>query len=333
MTFDVTHFGLYFTQADVDNAQSQRDKQEDLQSAWQWLLASSGDVIKERKPKDKNAEPEQVIKPDLDDAGQLINATLRYRLNNNHDAGEFASQMLMSGFGLSDSSTLFETITTTLLVAHAFEMLRDNLPNTEGWLARFATFTDSLSQAEADANTIEQFWLLALKTASAIVLEDKSRFDEAITSYKEIIDTQIHPEGYFKPLSQMAETKESAFREMVLACAALTLTAEMATHAGENLWNYENRDVGLNTSITYLVYYYFYPDKWRWGNDDLTEDHTQAIFADLGAWIEISTRRVNPRGVELLLDDQRPFFNAYMGGLTTLTHFKTERPKRFGIFG
>lgn len=332
MTLNVTHFGLYFAQADVDNARSQREKEDDLQTAWQWLLASSGDVIKERKPIEKEGDPEQVIKPELDDMGHLMNLALRYRFAEDAEAGQQAVHILMSGYGLQDEATRYETITSMLAVAHVFEMVRDNMPDTQSWLSRFATVTDSLLRADDDASTVDQFWLLTLKMVSAIVLENQSYFDEAITTYKQIIDTQIHPEGFFKPLSERAENKAIAFDEMVLACAALTLTAEAATHAGENLWNYENRDVGLNTSITYLVYYYFYPDKWRWGDDDLTEDHTQATFAELGAWIEISTRRVNPRGVELLLEDQRPFFSPYVGGLTTLTHFKTERPRRFGLF-
>ena len=148
-----------------------------------------------------------------------------------------------------------------------------------------------------------------------------------------MINTGVHPEGYFKLLVVNATDKESAFKDMVLACAALTLAAEAASQAGENLWQYEKRDVGLNTSVTYLVYYYFYPDKWRWGEGEMSDEYTQAIFTDIGAGLEISNRRVNPRGVELLLEDQRPFFNAYMGGLTTLSHIKTEKPRYFGLFG
>ncbi len=332
MTFVVNHLGLYFEQNDIDNARSQRDKQDDLQSAWQWLLAASGDVIKERKPIQKDSDPEQVIKPMLSTNGTLIEAALRYRFANDALAAQTATQLLADGFGLQDGATLFDTITSTLTAAHAFEMLRDTYPNPEQWLQQFDDFTASLLQADAENRTVDHFWLLTLKIVSAIVLDDETRFTEGIATYKQIIDTQIHPEGFFKPLSQVAEDKASAFRDMVLACAALTLAAEAATHAGENLWQYENRDVGLNTSVTYLVYYYFYPDKWRWGTDELTNEYTEAIFAELGAWLEISTRRLNPRGVELLLEEQRPFFNPYMGGLTTLTHIKTEKPRRFGLF-
>ena len=63
MGFEIKHSALYFGQSEIDNARSEREKNEDLQTAWQWLLAKPGDVIKERKAKDKDAEPEQVMKP------------------------------------------------------------------------------------------------------------------------------------------------------------------------------------------------------------------------------------------------------------------------------
>jgi hypothetical protein len=39
-----------------------------------------------------------------------------------------------------------------------------------------------------------------------------------------------------------------------------------------------------------------------------------------------------PRGVEMLLDLQRPFFSAALGGLTTLTHYRPPVRKK-GWFG
>ncbi len=333
MVLTIEHLGLYFGQAEIDNANSQRDKQDNLQSAWQWLLASEGEIIKERKPLQKDADPIQVIKPALTAEQSLIEQAFRYRFADDIPAGESAAQFLQHDFKLADQATLLETITHTLLGAHAFEMLRDLMPNATHWLNVFADFTGSLLQAYDEASYQEKLWLIALSIVSGVVLEDAGLFENGTALFRHVIDNDVHPEGYFKPLVANATHKETAFGDMVLACAALTLAAEAATQAGENLWQYENRDVGINTAVTYLVYYYFYPDKWRWGEDDLTEEQTQAIFADLGAWIEISTRRVNPRGVELLLDDQRPFFNAYMGGLTTLSHFETKKPKLFGLFG
>lgn len=333
MDFPITHVGLYFGQTEIDNAQSQREKQDDLQTAWQWLLADAGDIIKERKPLQKDADPVQVIKPALSAEQALIENAFRYRFADDTQAGQSAAQFLQDEFQLADQATLFETITQALLAAHAFEILRDLMPDADKWLGNFADFTASLLQADESASYQEQLWLITLRIVSGIILDDASRFEEGTALFRHVIDNDVHPEGYFKHLVADVKEKEVAFRDMVLACAALTLAAEAGAQAGENLWQYENRDVGINTAVTYLVYYYFYPDKWRWGEDELTEEQTQAIFTELGAWIDISTRRVNPRGVELLLEDQRPFFNAYMGGLTTLSHFETKKPKLFGLFG
>lgn len=330
MPFQPQHIGLYFGQAEIDNAKSQRETNKDLQTAWQWLLASAGDVIKEHKPKEKDAEPEQVTKAQLTASGQLIEAAFRYRFADNEEAGQYAARVLNAGFGLTDQATLYETITNTLTAAHAFEMLRDVM--NANWLQSFISYSDSLLQAYDDASHTEQLWLITLQLVTGVLADDQARFDAAVTKFYRVIDEDIHPEGYIKPVVKDVEESEIAFVGMVNACAALTLASEAATQAGVNLWQYENRDVGLNTAITYLVYYYFYPAKWRWGEDELTEEQTETIFSQIGAWIDIATYRVNPRGVELLLEDQRPFFNPYMGGLTTLSHSKTEKRKRRGIF-
>ena len=332
MSFQPTHVGLYFTQNDIETARKEREKNDDLQTAWQWLLATTGDVIKEKKPQNEDDEPQQVIKPTLSPLAQLLNDALRYRFAEDKTAGERAVQVLQGGIGLQDAATFFDTVLVTLGAAHAFEMLRGNIPNHRAWLASFETFSASLLQAADDVPYLEKLWLITLNIVSGVVLEDQTRFDTGVTAFRQVIDQDLHPEGYVKPLVVGENNSEVAFKGMVLACAALTLAAEAATLAGENLWQYENRDVGINTAVTYLVYYYFYPKKWRWGEDELTEDQTQAIFEQMGAWIEISTRRANPRGVEILLEDRRPFFNASMGGLTTLTHFQTERRKKRGIF-
>lgn len=332
MSFQPPHFGLYFGQDSIDYARQQRDKNDDLQTAWQWLLASSGDVVKEIKSKNSHDEPEKIIKPKLIPLGQVIEDATCYRFMDDGEAGEQAIETLETGWGLSDQATLFDTVTQVLAIAHAFEMLRDRFPNTDRWLQDFADFSGSLIGAQGEVDYLDRLWLISLNIVSGVVLEDETRFIAGVTAFRKVIDDDLHPEGYFKPLVENAKVSEIAFRDMVLACAALTLAAEATARAGENLWRYENRDVGVNTAVTYLVYYYFYPAKWRWGEDDLTEEQTKSLFGELGAWIEISTGRINPRGVELLLDEQRPFFNPYMGGLTTLTHFSTEKRKKRGIF-
>ncbi|MEL7434567.1 MAG: alginate lyase family protein [Chloroflexota bacterium] len=344
MAFEPKHLGLYFSQAEIDTARSEREDIEHLQSAWQWLLAEAGDIVIERKPEknseasdeeDDTPEPEHVIKPELDALSLCVQDALKFRFAEDAPAGKRAAQQLMTGIGLQDAPTLSETIQSTLAVAHAFEMVRAGMADSDiaQWQSQFATFTNSLLDTnQVDQSYNDKLWLTALSVVSGVVLEDETRFTNGVAQFKQTIQADIHPEGYVKPAVQDAKESVPAFQRMVSAVAALTLTAEAATCAGEDLWAFEPRDVGVNTAATYLVYYYFYPDKWRWGDDDLTEDDTRAIFAEQGAWIEIATFRANPRGVELLLDERRPLFNAYMGGLTTLTHQKTKKRKKRGWF-
>ena len=87
--------------------------------------------------------------------------------------------------------------------------------------------------------------------------------------------------------------------------------------------------MSLNTAVTYLVYYYFYPEKWRW-DEQISREDTERLFRQYGAWLEIATSRANPRGVELLLEEQRPCFGPLVGGLTTLSHSETVKRRRFG---
>ncbi|MGJ3238155.1 MAG: alginate lyase family protein [Anaerolineae bacterium] len=333
MTFQIVHSALYFTDNEIDIARSERGKHDHLQAAWSWLLATSGDVLKETKPTEPDGEPIQHIKPWLTQNGQLIEAAFRHRFDQQAPALAQTKALLGQGLGLQDQESLFETITVTLAAAHAVEMVRADFPEASRWLARFDRFSASLQSAHDQASWLDQQWLMVLDIVAGVLLDDHDRLQSAMTRYQHVIDSAIHPEGYFKPLASNPPNAERAFHEMTLACAALTLTAEAAAHVDMQLWQYENRDVGINTAITYLVYYYFYPDKWRWGEETLNEEQTQAIFRADGAWLEMATRRVNPRGVELLLDDQRPFFNPYMGGLTTLSHFKTEKRRRRGLFG
>lgn len=346
MAFEPTHLGLYFSQEEIDVARSEREDNEHLQSAWQWLHAQAGDIVIERKSEKngnvsdedaelESAEPEQVIKPELDALGECVQDALKFCFAEDATAGKRAAQRLMTGMGLQDAPTLSETIQATLGVAHAFEMVRGSMSDSDvsQWLSQYATFTNSLLNTnDVDLRYTDKLWLMTLSVVSGVVLEDNTRFTQGVAQFKKIVTDDIHPEGFVKPAVEEAKESLPAFRRMVEAVAALTLTAEAATRAGENLWAFEPRDVGVNTAATYLVYYYFYPDKWRWGEDDITEDQTRAIFADRGAWIEIVTFWANPRGVELLLDERRPLFNAYQGGLTTLTHQKTKKRKKRGWF-
>ena len=159
MLGNMTHTGLYFGQSDIDNAHAQRKKKDDLQSAWQWLLANSGDVIKERKPENKKSEPEQVIKADLSTGGKLIEAAFRYRFSEDADAANQAVEILATGYGLNEQATLFESITQALTAAHAFEMIRETMSDADDWLKAFTAFSDNLQSAYDEADFPDKLWL------------------------------------------------------------------------------------------------------------------------------------------------------------------------------
>jgi alginate lyase len=332
MSIQTEHIGLYFGQTQIKNVKEQYQDYQDLAIAWQWLLAKSDEVVGEITPQNEYERHRQVIKPQLDKSSQMIEAGFRYRFFDDKAAAQKAISELQTGIDLSEQSSLLKTIQTTLSAAHCFEMIREISDDSAQWLTDFAIFTDKLNQSSGDATFIEQLWLMTLNIVSGVLLEDDARFDAGVIAYRQAIDEHIHPDGYIKPIVKDEEDAVKAYREMTLACAALVLATEAASQAGHDLWSYKSRDVSINTAATYLVYYYFYPNKWRWG-EGLTEHDTEAIFRDYGAWMDIMTYHVTPRGVELLLSQQRPFFNSYMGGLTTLSHFKTKRHKRWGLFG
>jgi hypothetical protein len=169
--------------------------------------------------------------------------------------------------------------------------------------------------------------LLTLEIVAAIVLDEEGRFSPAVDQFRHIIDHDIHPEGYIKPVITAEPEEQATFQDMFLTLAALTLAAEAATQAGVDLWAYEKREVGLKTVAAYLLYYYFYPEKWHWKTAP-TEEETRQLFKQYGAFMEIVTYRGQPRGVEMLLDEQRPLFSGLVGGLTTLTHSKISKRKR-----
>lgn len=319
MSFQIEHFGLYFGQKTLDAAKSERNDNKALQNAWQWLLAKEGDVIFERKLKDR--ETEQVVKGALSPLGQAIEAAFRYRFLDDSSAAEKTWAFLQN--------QAFRTMLDCIPSAHLAELVHPLV--SAAWKNTYAEATASYLAEYSDAEPLDKFYLIALGMLSGIVLENEKRIEDAANRFRQVIDEQIHPEGYIKPLHEGAKEAFPAYQNMLLALGALCLTAEAGEQIGLKLWKYEKRDVGLNTAASYLVYYYFYPDKWRWGTG-LTEENTQTAMRENGAFIEILTSHVNPRGVELLLDEQRPFFNPIFGGLTSLSHFKTEKRKR-GFFG
>lgn len=330
MSFQPIHLGLYFNQEQLTNARNKRDQNEALQAAWQWLLAKPGDLLREDKPQDGDDAPVEVRKPQLKGIYAAMNDALRYRIAEDETAGTSVVTLLTSGAGLRDSDTLLNTLMQAIATAHLHELVCDHPAFATGrdeWLAHFASFSQTLIDAHA-SEALDRYWQMLLRVVSGIVLEDDAAVQAGAAHFRKLIDEHVRPDGFIKSMTTAEDGAN--FQRHVLATAALVLTAEAATQSGVDLWSYESRDVGINTAVTYLVYYYFYPEKWRWDeNHELTQDDTRKLFAQYGAWLEIATSRANPRGVELLLEEQRPLFSPYAGGLTTITHSVTVKRRRF----
>jgi hypothetical protein len=330
MAIPIPPAGLYFQSDQIDLVRAQVEKDAVLGLAWRWLQAEPGAVIGEVPAAVRGADPQPIVKPQLDAMEMTIEGALRYRFFNDLAAGQYAIEQLEGGFGHQMGANLLETLMLTLPAAQTCALMVPMLKDRSGvWLKTFRDFSRHLLSAEAGAGVVEQSWLVALRIVSGILLGDDALKADGVARYRALVDSQIHPEGYIKAAVEGRDGQ--TFLRQMLTVAGLTLAAEAAYQTGEDLRGYENRDVSLNTAATYLVYYYFYPDKWRW-DSDLTEDQTAALFRQVGAFMEMVVAHRVPRGVEMLLDVQRPLFSASMGGLTTLTHYRPPVRKK-GWFG
>jgi hypothetical protein len=82
------------------------------------------------------------------------------------------------------------------------------------------------------------------------------------------------------------------------------------------------------TAAVYPIYYFYVTDKWTW--ELLTPAQVQAAFRRHGGYLEIVYQRAQPRDFRPLLEDLRPIYDPFAGGVTTLTH---GLPLKRGWFG
>ena len=328
------HFGLYFNEDQLNAAREKREQETDLDEAWRWLLARPGDTIREAEAlpdADEQAEPpEPLLKPQLDEFARVVEAALRYRITGSDNAAQFANRALEASYGLSRDASLLIRIQQSMAGAQVFEMLRDHPGCPATWRDQFAAQVADLLNTQQTPTALEQAWQMALGIVAGIVLDDEALVESGAAAYRQIIDS-IHPEGYLRAAVQPQEEGASPFMQQLLSVAALSLAAEAAAQQGIDLWAYENRGVGAMTAASYIIYYYFFPDKWRW-NEEFTTEDTARIFREHGAFVGILSYRGQPRGLEYLLPEQRPLFGACYGGLTSLTHFgkAPQKKKRRG---
>jgi len=296
------HSGLYFTDHHIQTARKHRD-QEPFAAAWALLDAS----------------------PPADPLAAALWNGFRYRLGENLGAAQDAIIALESGLGLD--GTDFNALENAVILTHTYELVRDRFASTPEriWRERFTVHIDQLNNP-LPAGFVEHLWLGLLNLTAGITLEDEARFASGVETFQQTIQNEVRPEGYL-PRAVEGGDGGSLARQL-LSVGALVLMAEAASHVGLDLWNYASRGISVNTAAAYCIYYYYYPDKWRW--DALTADQASPIYRDHGAFLEIVNQRSRPKDLKLLLDDLRPCFNPAGGGLTTLTH---ALPPRRGLFG
>ncbi len=318
--FQPRHYGLYFSN---ENIQRARTQQNDDTGADVWA------ILRQRKPLD------------LMEIAQW--SGLLFRFADDVDAGSRAVEILQQGATWEPGSKV-DQIATLMTWAQCFEMVRDHpqFGKSATWLEHFAEAV-SIANAERKALYVEQVWLNALNMAASIVLEDEHLFTRAATTFKEIIQRDVHPDGYIRPAAE--GEKGLSLHRMLLTAQALILTAEAASHVGEDLWTFSERGVSALTPTPYLLYYYYYPEKWRWdadiegnevpaeGDSLLSVADIQALYRRHGGLWEMAQRRSFSKDRQMLLNDLRPVVDVWGGGLVTLTHgFGEPTKRRFGLF-
>ena len=288
--------GLYFADENLDLARANQHR-EPIRSALTYLDRASDDPLA---------------------AAQL--AGLRYCFFGDVAAAAAALQMPTSA-----------DFRQTLGWLSALDMLR-GVPTRPSWQDDWLTALSARLEDTAAIGPLDELWRGALLMAAGIILEHDAHFARGQDVYRQAIHTRIHPEGFLKGIVDAPGAAQS-YRRQVSGTCALVLMAEMAGHVGVDLWSMDNRGVTPITATAYLLYYYFYPENWKW-EAGLTRAATAALMRHQGAFIEIVHRRQALPAAEHLLAEQRPMFSAEGGGLTTLTHGIAPPPqkRRWSLF-
>jgi hypothetical protein len=219
-----------------------------------------------------------------------------------------------------------ERIPALLTQMHIAELLRDlNSPDWSIW-AEGLTAQVAAAQAESPDAVDERLRLAHLTLVSGIVLERADWFEAGAEQFRGAIRDEVRPAGYLE--SAVANKDGHTFTRQFMATRALVLMAEAAAISGLDLWAYESRGISVSTAATYLIYYYYYPEKWKW--EPLTADTSKPLYQTQGGFLEIIYRRNRHKDMKLMMDELRPVFDLSGGGLTTLSHAIGIRRGLFG---
>lgn len=314
------HCGLYFNDKQVEQVRNKQNR-DPLKEVWKLLR-------------------------DTNKLEKLPSAQwngLRYRLDDNTDAGVFTVSVIDDLLAESlDDIPYFNAITHTLTVAQCIELVRDHPTLTTAQDARWRDLlfdrVGEINKRDFEPSIAESLWLTALNMAAGVVLERQPLIDDAAGVYRRTIDEDIHPEGYL-PRAIEATSGAQSLLNQLRSVQAMVLIAEMGRAIDLNLWGYNNRGVSVTTATTYPLYYYFYPEKWKWVEERYVggkkveaevvhEDDAHAAFRSHAGFLEMINLYYGAkplRAVRMILDDLRPVYDLHGGGLTTLTHGYVEK--------
>lgn len=260
---------------------------------------------------------------DADPLARAQKAALRGQLHRAPEAGYCAADILNNTDFTVGARLDLEGVKRALSWLAVAAMLRDHPAWEASWRDQIA---DGLSGVSETGEALSALWLAALTMAAGVLLGSDEHIERGAAAYRRAVARQIHPEGYFRGITDIADGQQ-LYEAQVSATGALVSLAEMAGQVGLDLWSYDSRAVSVSTAATYTHFYYFFPEKWRW-EAGLTRERTQAIMRREGAFMELVNRRAPPQGIEQFLAEQRPLFCAWGGGMTTLTHGLAPEKKR-----
>ena len=301
--------GLYFSASDLQLARDNLDR-EPLRAAFPLLDSRPADPL---------------------EAAQIL--ALNYLFRQDSTGGDTALDLLRAQDFSNKANLDLPAIKRQLGWLSVMAMLRGHprwQSAAEPSLSVIGRRAPGILQSGGDACPLRLSWLAAVSMAAGILRDVNRTYQRAADIYRRLVDAHIHPEGYFKGIVDIDGAKETYAAQFSATCA-LVLMAEMAGGAGDDLWNYNNRAVSINTAAAYTYYYYFFPEGWKW-ESDLTRETTIALMRREGAFFEMVNRRAPLRGIEQLFAEQRPMFSAHGGGLTTLTHGLAAPKKKRWLF-
>ncbi len=313
MITQYTHYGLIFTAQDVTNAQTHR-AQAPYAGAWAQFESLSTDTHTLSIPYQHS----------------LYNA-LRWRLLNDVEAGARALESLpmVWEYLCFVPNPIDVWVLGRFGAIQTYECLRDH-PAYEPKL--HDPFKEMVYEwiregFPTEQVTVKNAWWALVKMAAGVAFEDSELIETTAIEICGLIDT-IHPAGYIPSVIQTKPDDTANFRYTVSTIHALTLAAEVALHVGIDLWAHQKRTVSLMTTAFYPLYYYYYPEKWKWA-EGLTFEMAQGAIRQARGYLEIvNRRRPNVHAVNMILKELRPVINVSGGGALTLTHNPAPPPKR-----